>query len=179
MSAAAEAALRGVGEVRPFSTYDFGRARDERCRSVIVPGRKAEAAVRRLREALEPGYVAFVGTSRWLGDEGHQGVEVVVGPGTSQFDILRLARSDALNHDMGTDELVEKLRRYDEEFGIEIARAETDTVVFDLVRTPRDLAAFARDLYEFCPDIVDQGVGSVEALEETVDVTGRVYLWWD
>lgn len=80
---------------------------------------------------------------------------------------------------MGTEDLVRRLRRYDGEFGIEIARAETDTVVFDLVRAPRDLAAFAWDQYEFCPDVVDQGVGSVEALEEAVDVTGRVYLWWD
>ncbi len=74
---------------------------------------------------------------------------------------------------------MEKLRRYDGEFGISIACAETDTVVFDLVRTPRDPAAFARDLYDFCQDIVEQGVGSMEAPEEAVDVTGRVYLWCD
>ena len=50
-----------------------------------------------------------------------------------------------MNYDTGTDDLIEKLRRYDKEFGIDIAHAETDTVVFDLVRTPRDLAAFAGD----------------------------------
>ena len=169
----------GAGEVRTYSTYDFGRVRDERCASVVVADEEAEALVFRLREALGPGLVAFVGTSRWLGDERHRGVEVVVGPGESQLDIPKLARTDAVNHGMGTGEIVGKLRQYDEHFGINVVRAETDTIVFDLVGWPRDLAAFARDLYEFCPDVVDQGVGSVEALEEGLDVTGRVYLWWD
>ncbi|MFD1436224.1 DUF4253 domain-containing protein [Kroppenstedtia eburnea] len=34
-------------------------------------------------------------------------------------------------------------------------------------------------LYELCPDIVNQGVGSMEALIEFVEITGRVWLWWD
>lgn len=180
MNEAAQTLARlGAGEVRHFSTYDFGRVRDERCASVIVADEEAEALVFRIREALEPGQVAFVGTSRWLGDERHGGVEVVVGPGESQLDIPKLARTDAVNHGVGTEDIVGKLREFDEDFGIDVVRAETDTIVFDLVGWPRDLAAFARGLYEFCPDIVDQGVGSVEALEDGLDVTGRAYLWWD
>jgi len=169
----------GAGKVRPYSTYDFGRTKDERCASVVVPASETEALVFVLRKELERGLVAFVGTSRWLGDEKHEGVEVIVGPGESQLDVVKLARSDAVNYDMGTEEIVAKLKEYDEDFGIDIKRAETDTIVFGLVGWPRDLAAFAGDLYEFCPDIVDQGAGSVEALEEEIEATGRVYLWWD
>lgn len=169
----------GVGEVRPYSTYDFGRARDERCASVIVPEGEAEALVFQVRDELDPGLVAFVGTSRWLGDEKHEGVETVVGPGESQLDVVKLARSNAVNYDMETEEIVAKLKEYDEDFGMDIKRAETDTIVFDLVDWPRDLAAFASDLYGFCPDIVDQGVGSVEALRDAIEATGRVYPWWD
>ncbi len=57
--------------------------------------------------------------------------------------------------------------------------AETDTVEFNLDRDPPDLAAFAADLYRFCPDIVDQGVGSVEELAVSIKITGAVELWWD
>lgn len=169
----------GAGKVRHYSTYDFGRAKDERCASVVVPEEEAEALVFLLRNELESGLVAFVGTSRWLGDEEHEGVEVVVGPGESQFAILQLARSDAVNYGMGTAEIAAKLKEYDEAFGIDIRRAETDTIAFDLLGWPRDLAAFAGAVYEFCPDIVDQGVGSVEELREAIEATGRVYLWWD
>lgn len=166
--------------VRPYSTYDFGREKDENCLSVVVPAKEAGPRVVQLREALEPGLLAFAGTYQWYGDERHEdGVEVVVGAGDSQFDILRLARTDAANCDMDTEDLIEKLRDYDEDFGIDIRSATTDTAVFGLVGVPSDYAAFAQDLYEFCPDIVDQGIGSVEELGKAINLYREVYLWWD
>jgi hypothetical protein len=44
------------------------------------------------------------------------------------------------------------------------------------VRSPEKLAMH---IYEFCPDIVDQGCGSVDALAEELAMTGRLVLWWD
>jgi hypothetical protein len=166
--------------VRNHSTCDFGREENPAARSVVVPQEKAESLVRALRRELPPGYVAFIGTSRWLGKERHEGaVEVVAGPGQSQFEILRIAKSDAVNHGMETEALITRLQKYDRELGISLFQAETDTVAFDILREPKDWGAFARDLYDFCPDIVDQGVGSVEELEEQVRELRQVLLWWD
>ena len=80
---------------------------------------------------------------------------------------------------METEDLVRKLQEYDAKYGIDIFHAETDTIEFRFRSLPEDLAAFCADLYEFCPDIVDQGVGTVEKLEEEVARTGTVFLWWD
>ena len=44
---------------------------------------------------------------------------------------------------------------------------------------PEDLAAFADEVYDFCPDIVEQGCDSVEALAEAIAETSTVFLWWD
>lgn len=41
---------------------------------------------------------------------------------------------------------------------------------------PSDLLNFAADIYEFCPDVVNQGCGSVSNLIETIEVTGQVLL---
>ena len=41
---------------------------------------------------------------------------------------------------------------------------------------PKELAKF---LYEFCPDIVDQGVGTVRKLEKSLQKGRDLYLWWD
>ena len=38
---------------------------------------------------------------------------------------------------------------------------------------------FAKEVYTFCPDVVDQGVGSIEALEEAIKEMHGVWLWWD
>jgi uncharacterized protein DUF4253 len=164
---------------RPYSTFEFGRAKDSSCLSVVVPEDQARPLVFDIRKQLPSGLLAFVGTTRWLGDEKHEGVEVVVGRGGSQFDILRLARSDACNYDMDTEDIIRRLRAWHESCGIDIFHAETDTIELSLLKLPGDVRAFARDVYEFCPDIVDQGVGSVEALEKAIEDYRQVYLWWD
>ncbi len=158
------------GKIRTFSTYDFGREKDPANLSLLVPKEEAKVVVSQLRKRLGSGLVTYVGSG---------GEEVVIGKGSSQFDILRLARTDAANYDMLTEDLIKKLQDYHEQVGIDIYHAESDTIEFRLLTRPKDMAAFARDLYKFCPDIVDQGCESVEALEAEVKQRGEVFLWWD
>ncbi len=37
----------------------------------------------------------------------------------------------------------------------------------------------AERMYEFCPDIVDQGVGDVDALAESLAESDHLFFWWD
>lgn len=184
--AAAEKLLAKHGKVRQFSTRDFGREEHDACVSVVIGGgdimvkNSAVKVLREVRASLPKDTVAWLGTTRWLGDEKNEGkVELAIGPGKGQLEILRHAQSDAINYGLETEDLVKKLGAYDEKYGIDIVHAETDTIEFDVTGEVDDWGAFAKDLYEFCPDIVDQGVGSVEALREALIDTGRVYLWWD
>ena len=177
--AAARLAALADAPVRNYSTYDFGRERDPHARSAIVPHDRAAQLVQKLREQLGPNLICFIGTTHWLGDEQHDGDEVVVAVGQTQFDILRVARSDAVNHGMETEELIKKLQEYDDQFGIDIFHAETDTIEFALIRRPENLTVFCRDLYEFCPDIVDQGTGTLARLEQEIKNRQQVFLWWD
>lgn len=164
---------------RSFATRDFGRDQNPAARSVVVAEGDAPLLVEKIRRELGPGLLAFVGCTRSLADAPDAGSEVVVATGDSQFDILRVAQSDAVNYDMETEDLVRKLQAYDSRYRIDIFHAETDTIEFRLCSAPGDLAAFCADLYEFCPDIVDQGVGTVEELEKEIANTGVVFLWWD
>ncbi len=43
----------------------------------------------------------------------------------------------------------------------------------------RDPVGLARRFYTFCPDIVDQGTGTVEALVTELEQSQRLYCWWD
>ncbi|MBC8102842.1 MAG: DUF4253 domain-containing protein [Cytophagales bacterium] len=170
----------GVGPIRSYSTRDFGRERYDGCLSVVAPSKETEALLGRVRAALPEGMVAFIGTTRWLGDERHEGgEEIAVGAGDTQMEILRHAASNACNYDRDTEDLIQQLESYDRQYGIVLTHAETDTVEFDLVDLPPDRLAFAQSLYEFCPDIVEQGTESVAALAESIEVRGAVYLWWD
>ncbi|MBI3272881.1 MAG: DUF4253 domain-containing protein [Planctomycetes bacterium] len=166
--------------VRRFFTHDFGRTLDDRGVSAVVKDERAgRAIVDALQLVVPPGALAFIGTTHSLAPNAPKGVEIVVAPGANQFDILRLARTDACNYDMDTEAVIEKLQEFDRLCGIRIWQAETDTVQLDLVDEPRDVSAFAVEVYRFCPDIVDQGCESVDALEQIVRAHRRLFLWWD
>ena len=70
---------------------------------------------------------------------------------------------------MDTDQLIARLRDLHERLGIDIFQAETDTIQFRFLSPPKEPRALAEELYEFCPDIVDQDCGSVEALAQGLE----------
>ena len=177
--AAARLAVLSGSPLRPFATRDFGRDRNSDAKSVVVRNDAAQPLVARIRAELGPGLLAFVGCTHSLAEPPDEGSEVVVAQGNGQFDILRVAQSDAVNYGMETEDLIRKLEEYHSKYGIDIFHAETDTIEFRFTTVPKDLPTFCEDLYEFCPDIVDQGVGTVKELEKEIAKTGIVYLWWD
>ena len=98
--------------IRNYSTRDFGRERNPDARSVVVPKARARQVLQHVRDELGPELVAFIGTTQWLGNEQHaDGEEIVVANGDSQFEILRVAQSDAVNYDLLTDDLIKEADR--------------------------------------------------------------------
>lgn len=164
---------------RPFSTRDFGRDEFPGARSVLVDDAKSEQLLGKIRSHLGPGLVAFIGTRTSHAKPRPKGVELVIGSGASQFDILRIAASDAVNFNKGTEDLIQQIQVWDKAYGVDIFQAETDTVQFRFIKIPADLKAFAEEAYEFCPDIVDQGVGSIDQLANSISASGKLLLWWD
>ncbi|WNQ11075.1 DUF4253 domain-containing protein [Paenibacillus aurantius] len=163
----------------PYSTIDFGRRRYPQCISIIIEETDALRLVYMLQPLLTNELLAFVGTNQWLGEEKHAGAELVVGRGETQFDIVRLAQTDAANYDSSTEDIITGLKSIDARYGISIKAASSDSVGFALLNQPNDLHTFCEELYAFCPDLVDQGVGSLEALEQHIANTGYIELWWD
>lgn len=164
------------GELRRYATFDFGRARDESVSMVLVPEQDSLSLQYKLARALPPDWRCYVGSTRWLGEEKHDGkAELVAIKSDSQFDCLRIARTDAINHDMETEDVIRVLEDYHRRFGIRIVAAETDSVAFQLLRAPEDLEGFAAELLEFCMDLED-----VSLIMPMLTAPSRlVSLWWD
>jgi hypothetical protein len=166
--------------VRPYSTQDFGRARYEPGRSVLVPEKQAEYLLMEVRKRIPKGLIAFIGVTHDLSPQKSRGfVELVVAEGKDQFDILRAAATDGINFGLNTEAIIKELQSWDQEFGIDIWQAETDTVQLRLKTLPKDLMNFAKRVYKFCPDIADQGAGSVDELARLIGRERAVFLWWD
>jgi hypothetical protein len=77
---------------------------------------------------------------------------------------------------------VAALRRWDERFGLEVVAMGPDRIDLKIANPPQDqdmLLATAREIYRYCPDIVDQGAGSLADLAATMISGSSWTLWWD
>lgn len=166
-------------KVRNYSTRNFGRDHFNGAISVLVAETKAEELLYKIRPKLGKGLVAFIGTTNSLTDPKAIGVELVIGEGSGPLDIVKIAETDAVNYNMVTKDLLKNLGQWHRTYGIDIWQAETDTIQLKFIHPPKNTKSFAREVYKFCPDIVDQGVGSVEALEKSIRESRSLILWWD
>lgn len=96
-----------------------------------------------------------------------------------QFDILRYQATNGGNYGIDTDSIVNVLKRWDEKYKIEILGADYDWVEGQFLNPPKDFNELANSMYHFCPDIVIQGTGTVDALEDELSQSNQLYLWWD
>jgi len=86
-----------------------------------------------------------------------------------QFDPVRKAGTGAPNFDMDTHAIITRLQAWQALCKFRIVGAGPDTVEIKFDTLPADMAAFARDVYDFCPDLVDQGTGCVAEMIEEMD----------
>lgn len=165
--------------VRDFFSIQMGYERSPRGLSVVVEWVEAQPLLAAVRGSLPAGLVAFIGMhiekyTRTF--DGVAGFEVVLAPGEDQFEILRLGCSAER---IEGDGLVDVFKGFHARYGVDITRVQTDTVEFNLLTIPQDPERLAAELYDLCPDIVDQGTRTLERLVETLAASLQVTLWWD
>jgi len=70
--------------------------------------------------------------------------------------------TNGCNYDLDTADIIQKLRVWDAQYGIELAEVESDRLIVTFSNLPDDLTELALDIYEFCPDTIDQGFGCAD-----------------
>ncbi len=98
---------------------------------------------------------------------------------TQQMDmaILRYEQTDGINYEITTDSLIQVLEAWD--LQLTVIGASSDWMDANIGNPVSDWNVLARQVYAFCPDVVDQGTGTVEALAEEMRRAKTLYLWWD
>ncbi|MBE9240229.1 DUF4253 domain-containing protein [Synechocystis salina] len=71
-------------------------------------------------------------------------------------------QTNGINYDITTEDLIAKLQQWDGQYGIEITEVAFDSLIVHFKKLPAGLAALAREIYEFCPDVIDQGFGCID-----------------
>lgn len=137
--------------------------------------RQGRAVLARLRARLRgSGYQAYLQDQRF-----GYGPDQVVVTRADDAAYLSVVRPDAINYGMDHDAVMVRYRAWDARYGLVLVGAGGDWLEAEFRSPPQDWDAFAREVYAFCPDTVDQGVESVEALAVEMRRSRSVFLWWD
>jgi hypothetical protein len=143
---------------------------------VSVPQDRTEEVLASLRRRLAPRkYMAFIVEM----NEGIRTDKIGVIPGTDQFDILRIMRTNGGGEDISHEDVMERLKEWEKGSPFNIIGAENDWVEIEFKALPKDVMAFVEDVYDFCPDVVDDGTGTIPELARELKSTKRLFLWWE
>jgi hypothetical protein len=144
--------------------------------SVDVPEDRSGQILTKLRKRLQPlHYMAFVVAM----NDGLKQDTIGIIKGADQYDILRIMQTNGEEYDILNEDVVARLKDWEKTFSFDIVGADNDWVEIEFKTLPKDLSSFAEEVYDFCPDAVDQGPGNVSGLVKEMQATRRLLLWWD
>lgn len=89
------------------------------------------------------------------------------------FEEIRRAGTAGPNYDLDNDAVIQRLTQWQSLCSFTVSNAEPDAADITFITLPKDMDAFVRDLYDFCPDLVDQGTGCVHEMLEMMEETGE------
>lgn len=90
--------------------------------------------------------------------------------------------SGACNYDITGAEHEAVLGHWRQQYGAELLTLTHDVIELAVPRPPTDpadVAQVAQEQTAYCPDIVDQGVGTITALAEQQVYSHLWFFWWD
>jgi len=110
---------------------------------------------------------------------GHQQDVIGVLKTADKYEVLKEIQTDGINYDISNDSLRNIIRQLDKKYSLELIGASGDWCEFVIHNEPKDWLEFAKEIYKICPDVVDQGTGSLNSLADEMKKTKRLYFWWD
>jgi hypothetical protein len=99
-------------------------------------------------------------------------------PTTDKYAVIAAMQTDGANADVYTADIIKWLKELEAEQPFVLTGVGFDYLEGNFTAPLKDPRGLARRMYKFCPDIVDQGTGTVEKLAKELQ-RGRLYFWWD
>jgi hypothetical protein len=86
---------------------------------------------------------------------------------------MRAAGASGGNYDLGTEDIPDRLKAWQERYSFEVTDAKRDAPTIRFITLPPGLEALTQEFYEFCPDVIDQGLGYVAEMVEMAQESGQ------
>ena len=99
-------------------------------------------------------------------------------PTTNKYAVMALMDTNGDNYEIGTAGVIAWMKELEMEQPFVLTGIGFDYMEGRFLTPIKDANGLARRMYQFCPDIVDQGVDTVPALARELR-KGTLYFWWD
>jgi hypothetical protein len=99
-------------------------------------------------------------------------------PTTNKFDVMAAMDTNGDNYSIGTAGVIAWMKELEQEQPYVLTGIGFDYMEGRFTAPAKDPDALAQRMYQFCPDIVDQGVETVDKLANELR-KGALYFWWD
>jgi hypothetical protein len=99
-------------------------------------------------------------------------------PTRDKYEVMAAMETNGDNYNIGTSGVIAWMRELEKDHPFVLTGIGFDYMEGRFVGSVRDTQDLAKRMYEFCPDIVDQGVESVDQLAVEL-AKGSLYFWWD
>ncbi|MCU0534960.1 MAG: ankyrin repeat domain-containing protein [Hydrococcus sp. Prado102] len=100
-------------------------------------------------------------------------------PTTNKYDVIALHQTNGCNYGIGTGYIVQWLRSLEIEQPFILTLIANDTLEGRFLTSIAEPEKLAKRMYALCPDIVDQGCGSVDRLAQNLLAGDNLFFWWD
>jgi hypothetical protein len=99
-------------------------------------------------------------------------------PTADMYSVMAAMDTNGDNYNIGTNGVIAWMKELHGDQPFVLTGIGFDYMEGHFTGPLKDPEALAKRMYEFCPDIVDQGTGSVSGLARELQ-NGNLYFWWD
>lgn len=145
--------------------------------SFDVTAKRVEAVLlEEHKRLLEKGFYFFRYEQNFgLGDRSDK---VGLLPTTDKYAVMAAMDTNGDNYNIGTSGVIAWMKDLEKDHPFLLTGIGYDYMEGQLTGPVADAPKLAERMYEFCPDIVDQGVGDKDKLAAELK-KGKLYFWWD
>lgn len=147
---------------------------------VDVPHAQSRSLVAKLSSNPKlKGYLPFLSEDKF----GLQNLDDSVGiiKSSDQYDILRIKKTIANEPGIPTEDIINKLKQWDDKYSlsIKVIGADFDWFEAKYINQPVNFNDFVKEIYSFCPDNINYAFQDIKDLTSQLQKYKNIYCWWD
>ncbi|MBP0029761.1 ankyrin repeat domain-containing protein [Roseofilum sp. Guam] len=125
---------------------------------------------------LAKGFYVFA-SSRTIFDDLPECLTIF--PTTDKYEAITAMETNGDNYGIGTGYVLQWLQELEVQQPFIVTYIRYDLLRLRFLSPLEDVEYWADEMYEFCPDIIDQGFIERERLVQSLKTSDRISFWWD